>query len=138
MPRSAPAPLVSCRPTAVDMSVIDMMRDAHLLGPFFEGASWDRWRAALKAAFALPMTKRDRELFHEVAERDPPKRPVRELVCIIGRGGGTDSIASALAAYLATTSDFTGLRPGERGVVLCQRLPPHRLTVRALQTVLWH
>ena len=66
------------------------------------------------------MSRRDLKLFKEVAgDRRPPKRPVRELVCCVGRGGGKDSIASAIAAFIAATGDFTRLRPGERGSVLC-------------------
>ena len=102
------------------VSVLDVLDHPAGFGPFFEGPSWDRWRAVLKAAFALPMSRRDLRLFKEVAgDRKPPKRPVRELVCCIGRGGGKDSIASALATYIATNSDFSRLRPGERGSVLC-------------------
>jgi hypothetical protein len=102
------------------LNVIDFLFDSRaLLGPHFEGPSWDRWRAVLRAAFALPMSIRDLELFHEVAgDRAPPTRRVRELVCAVGRGGGKDSIAAGLATYIAATGDFSRLRPGERGVVL--------------------
>jgi hypothetical protein len=54
-----------------------------------------------------------------VAERDPPKRPVSELVAVVGRSGGKDAIASALATFIAVSGDFSRLRPGERAVVLC-------------------
>jgi phage terminase large subunit-like protein len=74
----------------------------------------------LKAAFALPLDRAERRLFRAVAgHRKPPSRPVRELAAIVGRGGGKDSIAAALAAYVASTGDFTRLRPGERASVLC-------------------
>ena len=81
-------------------SPVDFIDDPNLLGHHFEGASWDRWRAVLKAAFAVPMSSRDLELFQEVAgNREPPGKPVRELVCAVGRGGGKDAIASALATW---------------------------------------
>jgi hypothetical protein len=35
------------------LSILDFVDDERLLGPHFEGTSWDRWRAVLKAAFAL-------------------------------------------------------------------------------------
>lgn len=101
-------------------SIIDFVDDANLLGPFFRGESWDRWRAVLRAAFALPLTDRDQALFDEVAGgRAPPRRRVKELVCGVGRGGGKDSIAAALASYIAATGDFSRLRPGERGTIMC-------------------
>jgi hypothetical protein len=100
-------------------SIIDFLDSRHFLGPFFEGPSWDRWRAVLRAAFALPMSAEDLALFKEVAgNREPPKKRVRELVCAVGRGGGKDSIAAALATFIAVTGDFSRLRPGERGTVL--------------------
>lgn len=100
-------------------SIIDFMDDPALLRPAFEGSSWDRWRAVLKAAFALPMTAKDRLLFSNVSGgRAPPKRRVKELVCAVGRGGGKDSIASALAVYISTTGDFSKLRPGEKATIV--------------------
>jgi hypothetical protein len=101
-------------------TIIDFLEAPALLRPQFAGASWDRWRAVLKAAFALPMSDHDKTLFAEVSgNRQPPARPVRELVCGIGRGGGKDSIASALATYIAVTGDFSRLRHGERGTIMC-------------------
>jgi hypothetical protein len=101
------------------LSILDFVDHEHLLGPHFEGPSWDRWRSVLKAAFALPMTERDRTLFAEVAgDRAPPTRPVRELACAVGRGGGKDSVASAIATHIAATGDFSRLRAGEKATVL--------------------
>jgi hypothetical protein len=110
-------PICSCR--SDKPNIIDLISDGHLLGDFFAGESWDRWKAILRATFALPMDTYDTQLFTEIAERDPPEHPVRELIAVIGRGGGKNSIASAIATYLACTSDFTKLRPGERGTILC-------------------
>jgi hypothetical protein len=101
------------------LSILDFVDDERLLGPHFEGQSWDRWRSVLRAAFALPMTDVDKTLFAEVAgDRSPPTHPVRELVCAVGRGGGKDSIASAIATYIASTGDFSRLRAGEKATVL--------------------
>jgi hypothetical protein len=102
------------------VNIVEFVTDEGLLGPFFVGPSWDRWRAVMRAAFALPMDACALELFSEIAGgRAPPRSPVSELVCLVGRGGGKDSIAAALATYVASTSDFSGLRPGEKGVILC-------------------
>lgn len=103
-----------------DNGVIDFFRDPDLLGPFYAGESWARWFACIKAAFAEPMDDHDLALFREVAgDRLPPARRVDEFDAFVGRGGGKDAIAAGLAAYLAVTGDFSRLRPGERGSVLC-------------------
>lgn len=100
-------------------NILDFISEPTLLQSSFEGPSWQRWRAVLRAAFALPMSRRDLALFAEVADdRSPPRHRVKELVCAIGRGGGKDSVAAALAVFIATTADFSHLRPGERGAVM--------------------
>src|SRR5258708_2395418 len=100
-------------------NAIQFINHPDLLGPYFDGPSWDRWKAVIRAAYALRMSPRDIELFKEVSgDREPPTSPVKELVCCIGRGGGKDSIASALVTYIGCYADHSGLRPGEHGTVL--------------------
>jgi hypothetical protein len=101
-------------------NIIEALEDPKLFQPWFRGPSWDGWRTILKAAYALPMTDDEVDFFHSVADRDPPERPVRELWCIVGRGGGKDSVASVIAAHTAALfSEGARLRPGERGLVMC-------------------
>ena len=100
--------------------IIDSMDDPELFQPWYRGPSWDGWRVVLKAAYALPMTEAEVAFFRTVAERDPPKKPVREAWFICGRGAGKDSVASAIVAH--TAAMFEGgdrLRPGERAMVAC-------------------
>jgi hypothetical protein len=95
------------------------------LETWFPGASWDPWRAVLRAAFALQMTPAEVEFFRTIAGRDPPRRRVRELWVAAGRRSGKDSVASLVAAYVAVTFNQNAkLRPGERAVVLCLALRP--------------
>jgi hypothetical protein len=104
------------------MSILTPSRaidDMQLLGVGFQGASWDRWRAILRAAYGERLRAGDLALFREVAERDPPRHRVKELWVIAGRRSGKDSIASAIACA-AALGDYTALlRPGERASVLC-------------------
>jgi hypothetical protein len=101
------------------ITISDALASKKLFGPFFAGPSWSRWAAVLKASFAEPMTAGELAAFTEVAEREPPKARVKELTAIVGRGGGKDSVASVLAAYVAITFDPKGkLRPGEKCVVM--------------------
>ena len=95
------------------------MADANLLGDGFTGPSWARWRAILKAAYAEPLDAAELALFREVAEREPPGRPVRELWCKVGRRGGKDSVASAIATCAALGDYRSYLLLGERATVLC-------------------
>jgi hypothetical protein len=92
-------------------------------GPFrdwYGGTSWNAWRTAAKAAYAVPMTAEEISFFKTISGgREPPRRRVREWWCCIGRGGGKDSIMSGDAAISAATFDPSILRPGERALVLC-------------------
>jgi hypothetical protein len=100
--------------------ISQFITDPALLGGDFASSSWDAWRITLKAAFAEPMTEAERARFREMAERDPPARRVRELWLAIGRRGGKDSTAAAVATYAACCGNFQAhLRRGERAVILC-------------------
>src|ERR1700722_11231468 len=100
------------------INIVEALEDQNLFGPWFSGPSWAMWKAVLKGAFAIPMTPEELALFRAVAQRDPPKRRVRELWCVVGRRGGKDSVASVIAAHSAALfSEGARLRPGERGVV---------------------
>jgi hypothetical protein len=103
------------------MNIVEAMDDPALFAPWFAGESWDGWRAILKGAFALEMTADERAFFRQVAERDPPKKRVRELWIIAGRRGGKDSIASLIGAFSSAMFDPAAarLRPGERALCLC-------------------
>jgi hypothetical protein len=101
-------------------TISEALDDPSLLGRDFAGASWNGWRAILKAAYALPMSAEEVEFFRSVADRDPPTQQVRELVVIAGRRAGKDSIASAIAAHAAAFRDYRPLlRRGETAVVAC-------------------
>jgi len=102
------------------MNLIEAMDDGRLFRPWFKGSSWNTWRAVLKAAHGLPMTADDVALFRIVAERDPPRKRVRELWVRAGRRAGKDSIASAIAAHSASFGEYrANLRPGETATVAC-------------------
>ena len=108
------------------------------LGDLFRGPSWSRWRAILKAAYALPMSAAERTLFEEVAERKPPIKRVRELWVVGGRRGGKDSVASLIIADAAMRFQgrrrqiagitLPAMRKGERATAFC--LGPDRETAR--------
>jgi hypothetical protein len=103
------------------LDVVSAMNDPNLFGPWFMGRSWNGWRAVLKAAFRLPMSKAERSFFRSVAERDPPKKQVRECWIVAGRRAGKDSVASVIVAHAAALFDRRDrLRRGERA--LCMAL----------------
>jgi hypothetical protein len=102
------------------LSIIDAMDDQALFQPWFIGDTWSGWRTILKAAFAIPMSDEELAFFRLVAERDPPEKPVKEIWLLCGRRAGKDSVASEIAAYIASMFEDAGrLRPGERALVLC-------------------
>jgi hypothetical protein len=115
------------KPARFGGNIIDAMD-----GPFadwFAGQSWARWRAILKAAYALPMTDAEIDLFREVAEREPPSKRVRELWVVGGRRGAKSAISSLVVAFASTQFDgrrrqiggitLPALRRGERATALC-------------------
>ena len=66
-------------------NIVEAMSDRRLFEPWFRGPSWDGWKAMLKAAHGIPMQPEEIKLLHKLAERDPPKRQVREFWVCGGR-----------------------------------------------------
>jgi hypothetical protein len=88
------------------ISIAAALRSKQLFGNGFEGDSWRTWKAIAKAIFAEPLTADELGLFKEVAgDRDPPAHRVNTFAAAIGRGGGKNSIASTIAAYIAMSFD---------------------------------
>lgn len=81
--------------------------------------SWRNWRTILKAAYGQSLNADEMAFFRSVADRDPPRKQVRELWLVIGRRGGKDSIASLVSLYAGIYADCKLLRPGERALVAC-------------------
>jgi hypothetical protein len=103
------------------VNLIEAMSDPAMFAPWFQGTSWNAWRAVLKGAFALPMDEDDHEVFGRLAGgRAPPTKRVRELWVISGRRSGKDSVASGICAWAASIEQghIGKLRPGEMGSVL--------------------
>ena len=74
------------------LSIIDAMEAPDGFQPWFEGPSWNPWKAVLKGAFALPMTPQELITFGELAGgRAPPKRRVRWSPSLAGDAGRTPS-----------------------------------------------
>ena len=102
------------------IGIADFLDDPNLLGRDFSGDSWATWKVVLRAALGEALSTAERQRFRELAHRDPPRNRVRELWLAIGRRAGKDSIASALASYLAIFGEFERhLRRGERALVVC-------------------
>jgi hypothetical protein len=75
--------------------------DPTLFEPFFRGPSWNGWRAVNRAAYGMPLDDEQLAFFRKVAQRDPPKKQVREVVYVCGRRSGKDSVASGMVSYAA-------------------------------------
>jgi hypothetical protein len=52
------------------VNIVETMADAELFVPWFTGSSWNSWRVALKGAYALPMTKAERNVFRTHSRPD--------------------------------------------------------------------
>src|SRR6476661_1295294 len=82
----------------------------------FASASWDAWRAILRAIFGLPMLSADLDIYRRLTGRTAaPAQPFREVWLIIGRRGGKSIITSLIVVYQCCCRTFK-LAPGEIGV----------------------
>ena len=99
----------------------EFLSDPETLGTFFAAESWQGWKVIAKAIYGERLSKAETAFFKSIAgDRDPPHKRVREVWLVVGRRGGKDSFASALAAYHAAAIDYAGiLRPGEKVSVQC-------------------
>lgn len=103
------------------MDIISAIHDKQLFGKFFRDlSSWAAWIAFLKAVFALPMDREERDIFNRCAGgREPPEKEVSESYVIAGRRAGKSFITAVVACYLAVFRDYrTHLAGGERGVCM--------------------
>ena len=119
MKRYTPRPKSPPPKPRASIDIVTALQDPNLLGAALgPAASWARWLSILRAAFCLPMSPADIEQFPEVAgNREPPKKRVNELWCVVGRRSGKTRIAAAISVFIATLQQHA-LAPGELGHVL--------------------
>jgi hypothetical protein len=105
------------------ISFAEFCTDPNLLGDWFGDDSWATWRVIDKALFGEPLDDAEMAIFTELTGRtEAPTEQVTEFWAVIGRRGGKDNKATAIAAYLATIGAeafgfLKRLKRGERGVV---------------------
>jgi hypothetical protein len=97
------------------ISLLDVMDDPNLFGPWTADLSWDSWRIFLKSLFALPMGKKELELYkHHTGRTSRPREPARAAWLICGRHSGKSFITALVATYLAAFKSYQQyLGPGE-------------------------
>ncbi len=109
-------------PALPQFTIVDAMTDPALFGRHFEGKSWAAWRAFLKAMFALPMSKAEREIYARHTQRDYSNADAVEImhaVLICGRRSGKSRILALIGVYLAVMVDWSSrLSAGETGCVM--------------------
>jgi hypothetical protein len=86
---------------------------------FDDLSSWNVWLTILSAAFCLPLTAEQLQIFSSISGgRLPPQQAVRELWVVAGRKSGKSRIAALVSIYLALFVKHK-VAPGERPMVLC-------------------
>jgi terminase large subunit-like protein len=99
-------------PITIDRALTDPKLLGAALG---EPATWQKWVALLKGAFALPLDADEQRVFAELAGgRQPLPHRVRELWVVAGRRSGKSRMAAAIAAYLACFGKYK-LSKGKTG-----------------------
>ena len=111
---------MAARCTAPALTILDATRDPSLFGPWFQGKSWDAWKAFLAALFGLPINRATLEIYRQHTRRTSvPELPSKEAWLVVGRRGGKSRIAALVAVFLACFRDYRKiLAPGERGTVM--------------------
>ena len=80
--------------------------------------TWQVWLTVLCAAFALPLTAEQLQIFAAISGgRLPPTKQVRELWCVCGRRSGKSRTAALLAVFIALFLKHRRA-PGERPMEL--------------------
>jgi Terminase large subunit, ATPase domain len=80
--------------------------------------TWQVWLTVLCAAFALPLSAEQLQIFTNISGgRSPPTKAVRELWCVCGRRSGKSRTAALLAVFIALFLKHHRA-PGERPMVL--------------------
>jgi hypothetical protein len=102
------------------MNILDAMADPNIFAPHFRGASWQAWKAALAAIFALPMGDEALAAYRAATGRSSvPVVPFTEAALCVGRRGGKSRILALIAVYLATFRDYRPyLAPGECATIV--------------------
>lgn len=104
------------------ISLYDALVDPRLFGPTFGADSFWPWRVVAKLIDGTPLTEpREIALYRAATGRSElPDGPVRRLFDLIGRRGGKDRFASAVAVWRAALcADWRAfMSAGEQAVVL--------------------
>ena len=107
---------MSAKPAPAFPSFQDFLTSPQLAGPWFSGASWDRWKVLWKAFDAQALSAADLEVFRALTGRGrAPARRLRELLALISRRTGKSIMSAARGAWLASCRDWSRYRkPGQR------------------------
>jgi hypothetical protein len=96
------------------------LTDPRLMGNVMPGDSWLPYRVLAIAAMGEELTPDERVVFQKFTGRDrEPGQRVKEFCTIGGRRSGKTVLDGAMATYLSSCVDYSGvLRKGESGVCL--------------------
>jgi hypothetical protein len=102
------------------MNLLQACKDDALFAPWFARGDWGAWFAFIAAAFGLPMTKAQADVYTKLTGRvKQVKKAFQEIWVICGRRAGKSFITALIGAYLAAFRDYAPyLQPGERATVL--------------------
>jgi hypothetical protein len=103
-----------------ELSILDVIQDPAIFGPWFKDPSFAPWIAFLKTVFGHPLDETELKLFQECTGRTMPFA-VGYLIAalVIGRRGGKSLCLAVVAAYLSAFKDWTPyLTGGEVGHIV--------------------
>jgi hypothetical protein len=97
---------VGVMPHAVP-TIIEVMESPDWFATWFQGETWDGWKAFLCGVFGLPMTAAQLAIWTECTQRhEAPVTPATEAFLVVGRRGGKSNIVAFIAVYLACFRNY--------------------------------
>jgi hypothetical protein len=117
---------------SAQLSILDVIDDPSIFGPWFEGDSWGAWRSFLKSMFGHELNDAELAIFKECTGRTAPAPGgYTEAAMVIGRRGAKSLHLALVAAFLAAFRDWTPyLTGGEVGHIVI--LSADRRSARAI------
>jgi hypothetical protein len=101
----------------IRLTILNLMDDPQVFGPWFRGSSWRAWRIFLTVLFGLPLSSTAQETYTtHTGRQQPPTGQASEAWLVVDRRGGKSLIApwspSSWPAFATTRRSWRRVSAG--------------------------